>query len=234
MIERIVYDRLTAELQWYKDDSRRLVNFLTKFHRIKEAEAELAKAYFDADPDAGEFGGPPNIIHGYPRQSGPFPCWALVLAGDGLKQRYLGDDIGSEETDDDGELIDMVDPDGGLAEGLGAWEEVRIDVHTYVQWTPDIGLYYYHLLRSILISSVGDFYNVNGMTLTNFGGRDLIPDERYLPKDMWVRVLSLTFEQELVGWTPRAEGTTIEGAHVGHGDEPEDGLKRNISAYTEE
>jgi hypothetical protein len=231
VIERIIYDKLNEDLQYYKDDSRRLVEFLTKHHGLAEEEAEKARIYFDRNPDIGEDGGPPNIIHGYPRQSGPFPCWAIVLAGDSLKQRFLGDDTGFEYIDDEGEEQEIEDMDGQLAEGRGSWEDVRIDVHTYVQWIPDIGLYYYHLLRSILINSVGDFIN-KGMTLSNFGGRDLVPDDRYMPKDIWIRVLSLTFEKQLEGWAPRGEGKVLSGAHYDDGTDDE--LTRNITPYVEE
>lgn len=231
MIERIIYDRLNTELQYYKDDSRRLVEFLVKHHGLAEVEAEKAKTYFDRDPDTQEFGGPPNIIHGYPRQSGPFPCWAIVLAGDGLKQRFLGDDTGLEFIDDEGEEQDIEDMDGQPAEGRGSWEEVRIEIHTYVQHIPDILLYYYHLLRTTMLNSVGDFID-KGITLSGFGGRDLIPDDRYMPKDMWIRVLSLTFEKQLEGWAPRGEGAAISGAHLDDGTD--DDLTRGITPYVEE
>ena len=233
MIERLVYTRLNAELQKYKDDPRRLATFLMKHHKLTEEEAELAKAYFTMDPDAGEHGGPPNVIHGYPRQSGPFPCWAIILPGDGLKQRFIGDDIGDEYIDDDGEEQDIEDMDGQPAEGRGSWEEVRLEIHTYVQWIPDIGLYYYHLLRSIILNAIGDFID-DGITLSNFGGRDLIPDDRYLPKDMWVRSLSITFEKMLEGWAPKGEVKMVAGALVNDEDDHDDGLSRNATPYTEE
>jgi hypothetical protein len=173
--------------------------------------------YFRADPESGEQGGPPNIIHGFPRQSGPFPCWSIILSGDNINQQFIGDDFGVEEVDADDVDVPIIDMDGQEAAGIGYWIGTNLEIHTYVQWIPDIGLYYYHLLRAILLQSVKDL-NDSGYTLKGFTGRDLIPDERYLPDGMWVRALSLTVEGGLVGWEAWQRVTTVSGAHADAGE----------------
>ena len=232
MIERKVYDILTEGLAYYTEDSRRLQELFIRLG-LDEAEAAKIRAYFDYRPADGESGGPPTVVHGYPRQVGPFPCWAIVLVGDPIKHKYLGDDEDETEDElDDGSIVDL---DGNVAHRIGLYIETRIDIYVYVQDIPEICLYYYHLLRQIVLHNLSAF-EAAGQSNIEFQGQDLLPpDMRYMPENIWVRRLGLTMEGDMLGWEPRGQGKQIGQALIaGASEDSGDGLERGISVYTED
>jgi hypothetical protein len=233
MIERMLYEIVSDKLQWFKDDPRRFETFLREHHGLSEEEAHAARTYFEVDPESTPDtpGGPPHLTHGFPQTSGPFPCWAIILTGDGIRQRYIGDDVGMDYDTDDEDFVTSTDLDGNDADRVGWWQEDRIEIHTYVQWVPDVMLYYYRLLRHILISEIQRFTDA-GMTLASMSGRDLMPDERYMPKGMWIRALALTFEHDADGLVTVQRGTEVDGAFVDDGAESE-GVQKQITPLEE-
>jgi hypothetical protein len=156
---------------------------------LTAAEAAKLRLYFaggtNSDGDTIE-AQPPILVHGYPRVDGPFPCWALTLGAETIEQDYLGKD--APFLDSEGELHfdarsgDVVDPK--VRRLQYRYEILIITDH------PDITVYYYHLLKLILMAGQRDLEasNVEDMGLS---GADMVPDPRYLPPGVFARILTV-------------------------------------------
>jgi hypothetical protein len=147
MNERILHNVLETGLAYFTADADRFETYFQDEHGMSAADTLKLRTYLEYNPADGEHGGPPNIIHGYPRSTGPFPCWALILMGDRSKQRVIGDDAGTFDDMDDEE-----DLDGDAAIPLVRMSEYTIGIDTCVPDLPDVCKAYYHLLRHILFS----------------------------------------------------------------------------------
>lgn len=236
MVERTIYDVLTAGITWFSDDVRRVEAFFVE-QGLSATEAAKVRVYFDRDPDAGAAGGPPNVVQGYPRTTGPFPCYAIILVGDPFAQTFLGDDIDDElayDGDDLPEGLELdTDLDGNAARRIGHILNFQFDIEVWAQDNPDICLYYYHLLKYIIFSSLPTL-EAAGLDQVEYAGRDINPMERLLPENMWVRSLRLTTIGEEKAWETLGIGKTIAGAFVEGGPEDDDvNVTRNIVPYTE-
>lgn len=235
MIERKLYDVLTAGVAWFSEDARRIERFFVK-QGLDATEAAKVRTYFARDPDEGEAGGPPTPVQGYPRTVGPFPCYAIILIGDPFHQTFLGDDIDDELAYDDDELPDGLELDTDLdnvaARKIGRILQYQFDIETWVQDNPDICLYYYHLLRYIIFSSLPTFVAA-GLDQLEYQGRDINPMTRLLPENMWVRSLRLTMIGEEKTWEPMGKGKRISGAHVAGSSEDDTTVTRAIVPFTE-
>jgi len=226
MNERLFYTVVKDGLQEFIDSPARLEMFFRREHGLTEAEAQLVRAYFTMRPEEGANGGPPNLIHGYPRSTGPFPCWAILLMGDRSRQRFLGDDAGTAEPMDDEE-----DLDEHAAIPLVRLAEYTIAIDTFVPDSPDICLYYYHLLRHIIFQAVPTFQaSPNYLQNIEFSGMDLAPDPKYLPENMWIRRLTVTFFVEEAAWEDKNAVTTVDGAFFSDGEESS-GVTKSVEPY---
>lgn len=202
MIERILYDVVKRGLDWYKaDDGQRFERFLISELRLSESEAAKARIYFAGGEVEGESfeARPPTLQHGYARTGGPFPLWTIILGSEKESAAVLGDD--AMALDDDEAFFD---PETG--EVVEA--KVRIVTYTYLIHVladnPDIVLYYYHLLKRIILSSHDQFLAADTDSIL-VGGMDLAPDPRYLPNDIFARQLSVDIDAEEC-WTEPKEG----------------------------
>lgn len=236
MRERTIYDVLTAGVTWFSDDVRRVENFFVE-QGLASAEAAKVRTYFARDPDAGAAGGPPNVVHGYPRTTGPFPCYAIILIGDPFAQTFLGDDIDDELAYDGDELPTGLELDQNLdgqdARRIGRILNYQFDIEVWAQDNPDVCLYYYHLLRYIVFSSLSTLETA-GLDQIELAGRDINPMERLLPENMWVRQLRLTAIGEEKAWEALGLGKQIAGAFVeGSAEDDDVNVTRNIVPYTE-
>jgi len=232
MIERQIFTILKDGIDWFKADPRRIETFFVREHGLTAAEAANVRTYFEYNPAAGEQGGPPNVIHGYPRQVGPFPCYAILLDSDATKQRYLGDEAGTDTGYGDDAWEGEENLDGEPSTTMIHMVEDRISIHVCVENIPDVCLYYYHLLRWILLDSQADFH-AEGFSNVQFSGRDLMPQEQYLPEHIWMRVISIQAEHDETAWEPMGRGTRVDGAFIGDGV-TSDGVAKSITPYQEE
>jgi hypothetical protein len=224
--ERLFYTALQAGLAYFTSDADRFELFLIQEHGLTAAEAARMRTYFEYNPVEGEPGGPPNIIHGYPRTSGPFPCWAIILQADRNRQRMLGNDAGLfDDLDSDTDL------DGNVAVPNVQIVDNQIQVWTCVPDLPDVGVVYYHLLRHIMFDNLeamqkAPYYLQN----IEFSGADINPMQQNLPENMWLRVLNVSFMTEEAGWETAGAVASIDGAYVDDG-ETVSGIKKQVTPY---
>jgi hypothetical protein len=215
MIERQIFTIINDRLDWFKADSgQRFERFLAGELELSAEEAARGKIYFaggtNSEGDTIE-ARPPTLIHGYARTGGPFPCWALVLGGEQEAQAYLNDD--ALVLDIDGERA--IDPETGRIVD----PKIRRVRYTFnilvIADNPDVTLWYYHLLKRIVLSAHDAFFDAD-LESPTVTGADLAPDPRYLPSDVFIRQLTLTLEAEEC-WTEDFEGgvgTSITGIAV--------------------
>jgi len=227
MIERQIYTALNEGLQFFKDDGARVEEFFVKHQQLTAAEAAKVRAFFELDPDS-QNGGPPTVIHAYPRTVGPFPCYAIVLSGDPVQARYLGDDMGDLDYEGD----DETDLDGETAQVIGQRLRVSLDLEVYAQDNPDVCIWYYHLLRFIIVSSWEEFTN-QGMDNIEISGRDIQPQQRFLPENFWVRQLRFSADVDEMAYEARGKGARLQGSLVEGSAEDDADEVRNIVPYVE-
>ncbi len=216
MAERTIFKTIKDGLQVFIDDPRRFERFLIDNLELSEKEAANARVLFAGGTnERGETvdAKPPNLVHGYARTGGPFPCWALTLSNESTVQDYLDQDalVGTE----DGRLVDpetgrIVDP---------KQRRVRYTHNLMVIGdNPDVVLYYYHLAKFILLREQ-DALEAKDLDDLSISGADLAPDSRYLPANMFARVLTITVDTDEC-WTEDSgdRGDKVGGIHVDSGD----------------
>jgi hypothetical protein len=214
MAERIIFEAVQDGLQTFKDDPRRFERFLRDEVEVEAAEAAKGRLYFagGTDSDGNEVEArPPTLVHGYARPGGPFPCWALTLAAERGVQDYLNQDASS--LDEDGFVFE----DEETGERVDA-KSRRVE-YTYsflvIAENPDVTLWYYHLLKFIVLSQL-EVLEQRHLDDINLSGMDLAPDPRYLPSDVFARVLTLTVQTDET-WTTEIAGgvgNRVSGIHV--------------------
>jgi len=226
MVERIIFNVIKDGLAYYKgDDGQRFERFLLNELRLTADEAARARIYFAGgiteDGDTFE-ARPPTLQHGYARTGGPFPCWALILGSERESGTYLEDN--AEFLDSAGMLTR--DPETG--EVLDT--KIRRVTYTYqihvIADHPDITLYYYHLLKRIILAQHNEFTK-NDLDPPLVSGADLAPDPRYLPNDIFIRQVILEIDgdecwtEHLDGYANKISGIAIddtgEGRTAGEG-----------------
>jgi len=235
MIERAIYRIINAKLEWFKADSgQRFERFLINELRLEASEAAKGNLYFaGGEDDSGNTieARPPSIVHGYARTGGPFPCYALTLGSERESQAYLGQD--GLVLDDDG--FRYLDPETGeIVDPKVRRVEYTFNILVMAD-NPDVTLWYYHLLKRIILSSAEDFLE-SDMEVPIVSGADLAPDPRYLPHDIFARQLTLVIEGEEC-WTEALEGfaSIISGIAIDDSGQSEttSGTKALITTYTE-
>jgi hypothetical protein len=240
MPERILFEVINAGLEWYKDKPERFERFLQEDQELSAEEAVKGKLYFgggtneDGDTVPAK---PPTLIHGYARTGGPFPCWALTLGAEVIETDFLGKD--APFLDSDGEHF--VDSETGRIVDPKA-RRMRYTYNIMVHADhPDICIYYYHLLKSIVMQSQDTLENRDVEEL-EFSGQDMAPDPRYLPSDMFTRLLQVIVrgdETWCVRTFPEPGPKTVTGIHVdadgsGVPDGATGGEKALVAPYTED
>jgi len=191
MVERTLFEVIKAGLDWFVEDARRFARWLVQEQLIAEEEADNARIFFEGQPLADPPVPPkaPTLVHGYARTGGPFPCVALTLGAEDIAQDYLGRDASMLDSEGeyyvDPETGDIVDPH---------LRRLRYTFNLLIHANhPDVCVWYYHLVKWVVMSSRAELEKRNVEDLS-FSGRDMAPDPRYLPDDIFTRLLTVTVE----------------------------------------
>jgi hypothetical protein len=214
MAERIIFKVVKDGLQRFIDKPIRFERFLRQEIELEPEEAAKGRLYFAGGVDAAGNtveARPPTPIHGYARQGGPFPCWALTLAAERRSQDYLDQD--GAALDEDGEPF--FDEETGKVVDA----KYRRVEYTYnflvITDNADVTLWYYHLLKFIVLSAY-DVLKEHHLDDPDLSGADLAPDPRYLPSDVFARSLTLSIQTDET-WTTEIAGgggNKVSGIHI--------------------
>lgn len=204
MAERRLFTVIKDGLQVFKDNPAALEQWALDAMELDAAEAAKLRLYFagGTNPDGDAVvAQPPILVHGYPRVDGPFPCWAMTLGGENIEQDYLNKDAPFLDSDGnrffDSRTGDIVDPKTRRL-------QYRYNILVIVDH-PDITVYYYHLLKLLLMSGQTALEDADVEDMS-FTGADMVPDPRYMPHDVFGRILTVTVSGDEV-WCENLRAT---------------------------
>ena len=123
---------------------------------------------------------PPSVVLGYPRSSVTFPVIAIVLAEESEAQNTVGDFLGETLGEDD---------DPVYADFVGGMFDSQHGCYIYAEH-PDVCLYLYHFVKMIMLGGK-DWLLSKGVTEMTISGGELMPNEEYLPENMFSRVVNV-------------------------------------------
>ncbi len=240
-IERLIFRTLKAGLDEMIAYPEKFEAFILEGLTPEEpTAAELTQAEDEAARARTEFEAqPPNIIHGYARRDGVFPCWAIVLGGESTDTDFIGEDAMDsylEDPEDDDTRQVYRDADGNREDPhIRRWGH-NFEVYCYADH-PDSTLYYYYLAKQLLAESRSAF-QVEDLDEITYTGADLAPDPRYLPSGMFVRRLGMKMASDQVYVERLKPGVDraaqLAGIHVAEDQDDATGVDANITASTTE
>jgi hypothetical protein len=219
MIERYIYHAIVDGAAKITAQPRILEALFLDFFDLSVTEvAAIQKAWLQQ---------PLNVVQGYPRVDGKFPQASIVLSTENEVQTYLGDVAGQVTDEED--------------EACGADVKSAIWQHQYIVMmvteNPDLTLYYYQILKSIILNALG-YFTDRGLFAIQVGGQDLVPDPAYLPEHLWVRQLTFGCQSEFIRLDIDSLATKawqVGGIHVDSQGSPQDtgGVKTQVTTYVE-
>jgi hypothetical protein len=179
MPERIILALLRTEADRLsdKDNETDLVRFFGHFFdpMISEAERNSYVSSFQRTPPVARLG--------YPRTGAKFPCFAIVMERDVEDQEALGKYLGQTRPGD---------PIERAEEYVGSMFEQTYGIYIYAEH-PDMCLYLYHFAKAVLLGS-HEVLEQCGILDPAYDGNEMIPQEEYLPENMFVRRLGVTLK----------------------------------------
>lgn len=202
MLERLIYRAISEGIAYLKENPQELVDFFCTQALLSKAESEKIRDHFLKDP--------PHVIHGYARSDSEFPLYAITLTSQSQSQSFIGDDGLYHDDPSDSHF------------GEDDWAAVfdySYNVITYAQH-PDVTLYYFHLLISMLIQAESLFKGLGNAFDVSYSGADMAPDSMTMPAGLFVRRCQVTmkrqYTQPVLG-TKVGRAWVLSGLHVADG-----------------
>jgi hypothetical protein len=175
LLERVLQNLLRSEIARLKEDEAELDRFFGHFFDPTAGSEERSRfvTHFRREP--------PVVVLGYPRTSGEFPCFAVILESEeetdpDLMGDYMGQTL-------DGEA-------GEAAEYVGSFFSNSYGIYIYAQ-NPDVVVYLYQFAKMVIYGAK-QALECAGFNDIRFSGGELNPEEMYLPENMFARVLRLS------------------------------------------
>lgn len=196
MIQRRLYDLLTAGLKAFADDPSMYDVVFGQYLGLDDPEVAGVKRYFKAKPI--------RVQHGYQHGDIRPPLVAIILQAESQSQKVLGDAA----------YLPMGHA-SNRSIGAGSLWQNSYQLMCYAE-NIDGACYIYELVKAIFICSHGAMAKL-GIIDPSYTGQDLAPDPRYLPENLFVRVLGVSAQStyvlpELLSRSPL--GVAIEGLFV--------------------
>lgn len=212
--ERKLYAAIRSGLGRYTATPAYFAKLLERLNLEPEEAADAMKYFAGGTAADGSviLATPPTLVPGYARPGGPIPAWAFTLVGEQEVQSYLGDDDDALDESDEGEPIPFVDPITGESVD-GKTRRVRYTFAVMVLTEhPDVTVYYYQLLKAIVLGAKTALIN-EGLDDLEFNGADLAPDAKYLPSTLWARIanISVTANEYWLNFLDEQPATRLSG-----------------------
>jgi hypothetical protein len=202
VIERLIYTALTNGITELTENPERLLRFFEQTHQLTTTEAEAIQTLFLDEP--------PEVIHSYAREEHNFPLYAIVLSSEQETGKFLGDYGGFVTFAEAQELADLDAADSNINSSVFSF---NFDIMVYTKH-PDVAVYYYHLAKYFMIRARDYFKSCNVFDMV-LGGSDVAPDPRYIPENLFVRVLRVSCQQVLgVIAAKEARAFAVDGLHI--------------------
>ncbi len=177
LVERLLLAVLRFEIDRLAQTTNQdeLERFFSHFFDPIAGETERARFVTDFQKT------PPVTVLGYPRSTGTFPCFSVILESEQEETNVLADYMGESL---DGEDV------GEAAEYQGAIFSQSHGIYVYAEH-PDKVAYLYQFAKLVLFGAK-PFLIKAGLIEPRFSGGELSPEEMYLPDNMFARVLRIT------------------------------------------
>jgi hypothetical protein len=179
MPERVILALLRSEVARLSDTANAadLLRFFMHFFdpMITEVERNSYVTNFQRQP--------PVTRLGYPRTSATLPCFAIVMERDQMDQEALGKYLGQTRPGD---------PQERAEEYTGSLFEQTYGIYIYAEH-PDVCLYLYHFAKAVLLGSHVTLQEC-GIIDPQYDGNEMLPQDEYLPENMFVRRLGVTLK----------------------------------------
>lgn len=206
MIERIIYDGLTAGVAHYRDTPGAISHaFQTPPLFLPPEEAAALETLFRNKQT-------PTVHMGYPRVDAVFPAYFITLGAESESKRFLGDD--------GGQILDREDPDFG-ADEYAAVFNYQFNLLVFAQH-PDVVLAYYQLLKRMVIDYLPTLKS-NGLFDISFSGADMAPDPSWVPAGLFVRRATLSCSREYtqaISSTRVGRAWKVQSIHIDAAGDP--------------
>ena len=188
-----------------------LIDDIFKQYDMEQSEIEEIKTWWKLKT--------PTVKHQYGRADDEFPLFSIVLGNEEETDLWIGNDGVLVATDGSG-FIDTDDPDFGADLKSSIWQ------HTYqilcYSEHPDGTLYMYEIAKAIFISADLDDC---GFHSAHFSGMDLAPDVRFIPENLFARILVIRGKREFERISRTAKlgkAFKVGGVHIDKSGSPSD------------
>ena len=174
LLERIILNLLRSEVARLAANESELTRFFSHFFDPTAGAEERARFVTNFMRE------PPATVIGYPRASGDFPCFAIILESEEeTDPQLMGDYMGMTLDGEPGEA----------AEYEGGFFQNTYGIYVYAQ-NSDVAVYLYQFAKMVLFGAKTAL-QCAGFTGLSFSGGELSPEEMYLPDNMYARVLRI-------------------------------------------
>ena len=172
LLERVILNLLRSEVDRLKNDEDELTRFFSHFFDPTAGAEERARFVTNFMRE------PPVTVIGYPRASGDFPCFAIILESEEeTDPQVMGDYVGMTLEGEPGEA----------AEYEGGFFRNTYGIYIYAQ-NSDVAVYLYQFAKMVIFGAKQSL-QCAGFNELSFSGGELSPQEMYLPDNMYARVL---------------------------------------------
>lgn len=222
MPERLVRAMLLAEVDRLSASQDEAERFFSHFFDPSLGDdATERNAYVE-----NYLANPPRVVLGYPRTTGSWPCYSIVLTSDEEAEEH------SAVANYAGTTLPDESPPGGQDQDYegGLWNQV-LSIYVYAQ-NPDECLYLYHLAKFVLYGGQ-DVLQGAGIIAPTFAGGELNPEEMYLPDNVFARVMTVRFSvmQTVPKLLRHRDGRRLRLGGIFRSDVVVDGLRGSVRTY---
>jgi hypothetical protein len=174
--ERLFRAVLDSEVERLREDEDELRRFFQHFFAPTTSVEEREQYVKDFVAN------PPKVVLGYPRATGTWPCYAIVLSSDEESEEVLSQFVGTTAR---GETA----PGGEDQDYEGAFFDQTFSIYV-LSTHPDQCIYLYKLAKLALMGA-RDALVAAGVLDPHYSGGELNPDEMLLPDIAFARVLNV-------------------------------------------
>ena len=175
MIQRLIYQLLVNGLAAFATNSALYSVVFADYLHLGDAEVAAIRAYFAKNLV--------RVQHGYPARDIRPPLIAILLQSESVGLEFLG-------------TSGMVPMGLGGGMGTGSLWDQSYQLMCYTE-NIDATSYLYEVLKAILVCSHRTLAEAGVMHPT-YTGMDLAPDTRYLPENLFVRILGVRLQSAYV------------------------------------
>lgn len=186
MFERIIHRKLTEAIEKLSTKKGARYPVLERYLALPGRDADeiskLAEAFLG--------NAKPKVMHSYAREGAEMPLFSIVLGEETAADQYLGD-VPPPTDPATVALVEKIETKEGRTVDA-AVDRLGLTFHIFIySENPDVTLAYYGIVSQAMRSAKREFMKA-GMENITFSGRELAPDARYIPANLYVRQFTIS------------------------------------------